>query len=369
MKLFLLLSFFCIGTITPVWCLTSVMVQNFESSNVILPRVWSANAPQDNWVKISKDMPYEGTQCLKLHYSFANVAGDQYIGITNSISVKAPVHKLHFWVNGDSSMCGTGVQITDASGETHQYRTQKIDFQGWKEVVVDLDSGHETWGGDKNKKLDYPLTSIVFIIHAPAQLPSMGELFFDAISVDSEQRAEQTILTLNKITVQSYESDDSLPKLWGVNTQAENSVKLSQEMPSEGKQCLKLHYAFTAGGNDQYLGLPVTDKMTAPIHKLRVMIDGDNSKCGLGVQVTDASGETHQYRLGSVDFQGWKEMVVDLDGNHETWGGDKNNNLDYPLAKITLIVHAPAKLPATGDLGIDAISVDSERPAEQTLAK
>ena len=73
---------------------------------------------------------------------------------------------------GDDSKCSYGVQLTDAGGETHQYSKNTgqgglIDFKGWKEVVIDLDSGHETWGGDKNGKIDYPITGITFTVGQP----------------------------------------------------------------------------------------------------------------------------------------------------------------------------------------------------------
>ena len=107
------------------------------------------------------------------------------------------------------------------------------------------------------------------------------------------------------------------------------------------------------------------------------MLHGDNSKCSYGVQVTDARGETHQYgkntgQGGVIDFKGWKEIVIDLDSRHETWGGDKNGKIDYPITGITLHrrpAHGrrPRLLAAEGDLYFDALSVDSEKSADETL--
>ena len=33
--------------------------------------------------------------------------------------------------------------------------------------TVDLNSGHETWGGDKNGKIDYPITAVIFTVGQP----------------------------------------------------------------------------------------------------------------------------------------------------------------------------------------------------------
>ena len=126
--------------------------------------MWVVNIPNENAsVKLSTDHPHEGKQCLKLHYQFVGAGQFQYLGIPNKVKIQAPVHKLRFWLRGDNSKCSYGVQVSDAGGETHQYSKNTgqgglIDFTGWKEIVIDLDSGHETWGGDKNGKIDYPIS-------------------------------------------------------------------------------------------------------------------------------------------------------------------------------------------------------------------
>lgn len=182
---------------------------------------------------------------------------------------------------------------------------------------------------------------------------------------------------LTPVMVQDFEKASSLPKVWVVNIPDENAtVQLSTDHPHEGKQCLKLHYHFLGKGEFQYIGIPNKTKIQAPIHKLRFMLYGDNSKCLYGVQVMDAHGETHQYgkatgQGGIVDFKGWKEIVIDLDSRHETWGGDKNGLLDYPLTAITFIIGQPMDegklLAAEGDLYFDALSVDSAKSADETL--
>ena len=110
--------------------------------------------------------------------------------------------------------------------------------------------------------------------------------------------------------------------------------------------------------------------MQAAVHQLCYRLRGDSSGCLYGVQIGDASGETHQYKLGIIDFTGWKEIVVDLDAPHETWGGDKNGKLDYPISIITLTLSQPddkTKLPVESDVAFDAIQVSSDKSAEETL--
>ena len=90
------------------------------------------------------------------------------------------------------------MQLTDSSGETHQFSKNTgqgglIDFKGWKEISIDLDSGHETWGGDKNGRLDFPVTAISFGVGQPTDgtrlVPVESSIAFDDLSVQSEKSA------------------------------------------------------------------------------------------------------------------------------------------------------------------------------------
>ena len=171
------------------------------------------------------------------------------------------------------------------------------------------------------------------------------------------------------VVIEDFEKVAALPKVWAVGTPNENvTVKLATDHPQQGKHSLNLHYHFTGAG--QYLAVPLAVKIQAPIHKVRWMLFGDGSNCGYGLYVADGSGETHKYRNAAtmkIDWKGWKEIVIDVDAPHETWGGDKNGKIDYPLAGITFEISHDDKMPIESDLYFDAVSVDSEKSAEETL--
>ncbi len=171
--------------------------------------------------------------------------------------------------------------------------------------------------------------------------------------------------------VQNFESAAALPTVWVVNIPNKNaSVKLSIETPYEGKQCLKLHYHFTGQGGFQYLGIPNKVNIQAPIRRVRFMLKGDGHRCSVGLRVKDADGETHQYKGGMIDYTTWKEIILDLNEQHETWDGDKNGKIDYPISEFALIISQPedrARLPIESDLSFDAIRVDSGKSVEETL--
>ena len=375
--------------IAQVFGTTPVMVQDFEQE-ASPATVFVVNIPNENAsVQLSPEHPSEGKQSLKLHYHFTGEG--QYLGIPIPVKIEAPIHKLHFMLYGDASGCGYGIYLTDASGETHKYRNadaMKIDFTGWKEIVVDLDGGHEIWGGDANGKIDSPITNITFEI-STAGKDIESDLYFDAVIVDSDKSAEaapageaaaapdksaetapagEAAAAPDKSTeaapageasamVQNFEEESSPATVWVVNIPNENaSVQLSTDHPSEGKQSLKLHYHFT--GDGQYLGVTIPVKIETPVHKLHLMLYGDGSGATFGLYVMDASGETHKYRSSgqpTIDFKGWKEVVVDLDAGHETWGGDANGKIDYPTANIVIEIGTHGK-DLESDLYFDAIT-------------
>jgi hypothetical protein len=188
--------------------LHSVLVQDFEKPSS-LPKVWVVGIPNDKAsVKLTTDHPSEGKQCLKLRYHFTG--GGQYLGVPIPVKIKAPIHKLHFRLFGDGSGSGYGVYLEDGRGETHKYRdaaTMKIDFKGWKEITLDLDRGHETWGGDKNGKIDYPIQGITFEISNGGNKAVESDLFFDALVVDSEKSRDETLGCEIAVTAPAYCSE------------------------------------------------------------------------------------------------------------------------------------------------------------------
>jgi hypothetical protein len=174
--------------------LTPVMVQDFERPS-LTASVWVVNIPNENAsVRLSTERPGQGKQCLSLHYHFTGVG--QYLGVPIPVKVQAPVHKVRFILDGDGSGCSCAIYVTDASGEVHKCRSAdatRIDFKGWKEVAFDLDAPREVWGGDKNGKIDDPVTSITFEIGHNGTAPVESDLRFDALRVDSERGVAETL--------------------------------------------------------------------------------------------------------------------------------------------------------------------------------
>jgi len=202
--------------IAPAWGATAVMVQDFEKVSTP-PTVWVVNIPNENAsVRVSADQPHDGKQCLALHYRFVGTGDFQYLGIPNKVRILGKANTLRFWLKGNNQKCSYGVQVTDTGDETHQYSKNSgqcgiIDFAGWKEVVIDLNAGHETWGGDKNGKLDFPITAITFTVGQPTEqgkaLAAEGDLAFDSLSVNSDKSVEEALGCQVAVTSPEYGSD------------------------------------------------------------------------------------------------------------------------------------------------------------------
>ncbi len=193
-----------------------VVVQDFEPASP-MPTVWVVNIPNENAsLQLSTDHPHDGKSCLKLHYHFVAPGEFQYLGIDNKTRIATPIHKLRFWLNGDNLKCSYGVRVNDSAGKTHQYSKSTgqggvIDFEGWREVVFDLDAGHETWGGDKSGKIEYPIASITLCISQPTDnnkpVAVEGDLYFDSLSVESGKSAEVTFGSQISVIAPEYCSE------------------------------------------------------------------------------------------------------------------------------------------------------------------
>ena len=277
----------------PAWGAANVTVQDFEKAS-LQPTVWVVNIPNENAsVRISSEEPHDGKQCLKLHYRFVGTGNFQYLGVPNKIRIQARVHKLRFWLKGDNSKCSFGLQVADAGGETHQYRSLStgkgqggvVDFTGWKEAVFDLDAPHETWGGDKNGKLNHPITAVNFTVGQPVAradgkeklVAAEGDLYFDSLSVDSELSAEDT-LAICEVSVLSpaYCSDvkgDTPVRLAAPGFKSV-TVKCWKHGPGFGSDSTVATVALDAEGNGSFV-FPADQYPHGPT---AVRISGDNGR-------------------------------------------------------------------------------------------
>lgn len=254
-----------------------VIVQDYEKASS-LPATWVVDIPNENAsVQLSPTDPFQGKQSLKLHYHFTvNDTGNEYLGIPNKVNIQAPIHKLSYRLKGDNSGSGYGLRLTDADGETHQYKGGVIDWTGWKEVVFDLDAPHETWDGDKNGKLGYPVTSLILIVGHPAdktKLPVESDLYYDAITVDSEKSAAETLGSQISVVSPAYCSDiqGSTPVTLSAPGFKSATVKCWKQGAGFGSEAIVATVALDAQGSGSF----VFPANSFPHGPLTLTISGD----------------------------------------------------------------------------------------------
>lgn len=190
-SLFVLVSFMAFPlSKTGVPADATVMVQDFENPSS-LQEIRNANRSNDNaTVELSTDHPHAGKQCLKLQHRPLSDGTGPVIRIP--VRIEPNVRRLRFMIYGDNSGCRYSINLVDAAGKTFAFRDsekRKIDFNGWKEIVIDLNSEHWATGGDHNGKINSPLTEITFKIDHDAGKVIEGELYFDSLRIDPDRTA------------------------------------------------------------------------------------------------------------------------------------------------------------------------------------
>ena len=192
-----------------LWCAAAapVTVLDYDRDGPP-PTVWVVGTPNGSSVaRQSTDHPHDGPGCLGLDYQFT--AGGQYLGVAQRVRVLAPVHAVRFWVDGDTPDIGLAVYLDDVSGETHKVRVEPraAGQVGWRDVVADLDRPHESWGGDKNGKLDLPVLKLTFEVARRGDGPAAGRVRFDTVRVDSDRSAIETLGVTIAVRSPAYGGD------------------------------------------------------------------------------------------------------------------------------------------------------------------
>lgn len=125
---------------------------------------------------------------------------------------------------------------------------------------------------------------------------------------------------------------------------------------TEGDESLLLTYDLTAAQAEiRPDRTPSTSSMKV-FNTLAVDVRGDGTFNTLWANVTDATGETFNYRIDSLVSRQWKTSNVDLTKTLPiTAGGNQDRVLDAPLTLTKLYVTRNASQPATGSVSIDNI--------------
>ena len=109
---------------------------------------------------------YKGKESVKFHYDFNSLKHDALM-ITKNVDISSG-NMVTVAIYGNKSAQQIFVVLKDKSGESLLLKGPGITWGGWKDVQLStclIPPKHGLikpifWGGDKNKTLDYPITSI-----------------------------------------------------------------------------------------------------------------------------------------------------------------------------------------------------------------
>ncbi|MFN4179091.1 MAG: glycosyl hydrolase [Armatimonadota bacterium] len=158
----------------------AVTVENFEQPAEF--RLGGMQIHPQSQLKLSEKDPFEGKRCAELHYKFEQVSGLQYLEVITPHKLTEKPRRISVAIRGDGSGNIVRMRFVDANGEWHQYDLGVLHFRGWRVLWTHLDTPHGHWGGDRNGRLDFPITFFSIVLDSLVR-PSEGVVAFDAVTV------------------------------------------------------------------------------------------------------------------------------------------------------------------------------------------
>ena len=125
-----------------------------------------------------------GDASLRVDYDFVGRKDYEYVQLNGAARFDEPGLGFGFWLKGDGTPFALRLRFTDTSGEWHQIDLLAPHQPGWQFVAGTLDSPSEAWGGDGNKRKDYPCQLAGICIDRPQMgFVGQGSLWIDDAAI------------------------------------------------------------------------------------------------------------------------------------------------------------------------------------------
>jgi len=169
-------------------------VDGFEAEG---PAWETVLGPQNAANTIERDTAerHGGAASLRVDYRFEGREGYyEYVQVTTDLQFPEPGYGLGFWIKDDGTPFPLRLRVADAGGETHQTDMIAGPEPGWRFVATPLDTRTNSWGGDGNRRLDYPCRLVGICIDRP-RLDYVGEgsLWLDDVALLKPRKLETTL--------------------------------------------------------------------------------------------------------------------------------------------------------------------------------
>lgn len=175
----------CIPSDLPPEAMFEVMqpVDDFEAAAV----KWSlAVGGQHAKAAVQRDAGehHSGGAALRVDYDFVGKRDYEYIQLNGAATFERPGLGFGFWFKGDGKPFQLRLRFIDASGEWHQTDLFDSDQPGWQFIAGALDAHSTAWGGDGNRRKDYPCKLAGICVDRPqVGFVAKGSLWIDDAAI------------------------------------------------------------------------------------------------------------------------------------------------------------------------------------------
>lgn len=333
-------------------------------------------------VSVDGENSREGKPSLKLVGDFTK--GGKYV-VTGRKIDKVDIQELSFWVKSPDGERFT-LRINDGSGQTHQLDVKLEPQSDWQQVVLPLErffakrgqsdavtsvTRYESWGGAKDGKWHGPATAIYFLVSERTEA-RVRTLWLNDVQITPPAAAAQGVEVRQTVSLMEA-GEEGLG--WHFTNGPEfkgstGALTVVDEPAATGGKALKLAGNFTGGGAYVAAVRSFKDLEARDTPVLRFKVKTANA-ASIGMQLVDASGQTHQRKGNKVVADGqWQEMEIEpakyAGGEH--WGGANDGRWHGPLKQLVFSVtdrsDAAAKTPEIllADIRVEAFQKVLARP-------
>ena len=281
----------------------------------------------------------DGKPALKLVGDFTK--GGNYVQAGRKID-DVDIRDIDLWIKSPVGNSFT-LRLSDGSGQTHQIVVKAEPSPNWQRIVLPLDRffakrgqadavtsvvKYESWGGAKDGRWHGPAKAI-YLILGRTDDAKVRTFWIGDVRLTARPKAVAEVQTL--IPIDDLED-------WRF-TRGEEFKGAQGSLTATPGGSLKLAGDFTGGG--AYVGMvrELRELDVKDVAAIKMKVKSENA-AQIGVQMVDATGQTHQRSVPIKADNEWHELVLDpvkISGG-EHWGGANDSKWHGPPTQIALNV-------------------------------
>ena len=139
-----------------------------------------------------------GSKALRIDWDFVGKQGLEYVAVAPSLKLDEPRTYIGLWAWLDGDCGPLRFRIRDKTGEVHQGDFGFAPQKQWRFLVGQIQDSGGAWGGDGNKKLDYPCVLDSIILDRPKQgFRGKGTLLIDDLAFLEKRQTPTGLISVS----------------------------------------------------------------------------------------------------------------------------------------------------------------------------